>query len=85
MPHPAMLVVDGTPDFLAKARVGFSVVKVELVEVEESKLMYGEPKFPRDVSPMEGGRVDFWGFSLFSSVGVRHGAVVKYLSEWARL
>ena len=48
--------------------------------------MDGKTKFPRDVSPMEGGRFDFlWGFSGFSSVGVRHGVVLKLLSKWVCL
>ena len=48
--------------------------------------MNGEAKFPQDVSPMEGGRFDFlWGFTGFSSVGMRHGMVFKALNEWFHL
>ena len=48
--------------------------------------MDGETEFPRDVSPMEGGRFNFlWGFSGLLSVGVRHGIIFKVLSEWIHL
>ena len=85
MPHPVMLVMDGTTSFLAEAGVDSGVVKVEMVVVEEAKLVHGETQFPRDVGPMDRGFNVLWGFLLSSSSGVRHGAVFKYWSEWACL
>ena len=57
-----------------------SVVQVEFVSAKEVKLVDGEAEFPRDVSPMEGGRFNFlWGLSGFSLSGMRHeGIVFKY-------
>ena len=54
VPHPVMLIVDWTTGFLAKAGVGFGVVKTKFAEAKESELMYGESKFPGDVSPVDG-------------------------------
>ena len=85
MLHPEMSIVDRTPGFLAEARVGSSMIKTKFVEVKEPELMYGEAKFPGDVSPVDGGINDFWGFLLFSSSGRGHGVVIKYQREWARL
>ena len=80
-----MLVVDGTTSLLAKARVGSGMVKIELADAEEFKLVYGEAEFPGDVSPMDRSRGDFWGDFLFCSAGRGHGVVFKYWREWARL
>ena len=85
MPRPVSLVMDGTAGFLTEAGMDSSVVKVEMVVVEEVELVYGEVQFPRDVGPVDGGFNVLRGFLLFSSSGVRHGAVLKYRSEWARL
>ena len=85
-PRPMMLVMDGTTSFFAEAGVDSGVVKVEVVAVEEAKLVYGETQFPRDVGPMDGRFNVLRGFLfLSSSSGVRHGAVFKYQSECARL
>ena len=84
-PRPVTLVMDGTAGFLTEAGVGPGVVKVEVIVVEEVKLVYGEAQFSRDVGPMDGGFSVFQGFLLFSSSGVRHGVVFKYRSEWAHL
>ena len=78
MPHPVMLVMDGTTSFLAEAGVDSGVVKVEMVVVEEVELVNGEAQFPRDVGPVDGGFNVLRDFLLFSSSGVRHGAVFKY-------
>ena len=81
-----MLVVDRAATFLTEVGVGLSVCQVEVVAAEEVELVDGETEFPRDVSPMEGGRFDFlWGFLGFSSAGVRHGTVFKRLREWEHL
>ena len=85
MPRPVTLVMDGTTGFLTEARVDPGMVKVEVIAVEEVKLVDSEAQFPRDVGPMDGGFSVFRGFLLFLSSGVRHGAVFKYRSEWARL
>ena len=78
--------MDGATDFSTEVGVGVSVVQVKFVAAKEVELVDGEAKFPRDVSPMEGGRFDFlWGFSRFSSMGMRHGTVFKVLSEWVCL
>ena len=50
-PRPAVLVVDGAAGFLAEASMGFGVVKVKVVEVEELELIFGEAQFPRDITP----------------------------------
>lgn len=42
------LVVDGTTRSGAKARMGSSMFKREVVESEELELVYGESKGPRD-------------------------------------
>ena len=84
-PHPGSLVMDRTAGFLAEAGVDSSVVEVEVIVVEEAELVNGEAQFPRDVGPVDGGFSVLWGFRLFSSSGVRHGAVFKYRSEWAHL
>ena len=80
-----MLIVDRAAGLLAKARVGSGVVKIKFAVTKESKLVYGEAKFPRDVGPMDWSRDDFWSSFLFCSVGRGHGAVVKYWREWACL
>ena len=85
MPHPGSLVMDRTAGFLTKARVDSSMVKVEVIAVEEAELVNSEAQFPRDVGPVDGGFNVLRDFLLFSSSGVRHGAVFKYRSEWARL
>ena len=84
-PRPGSLVVDRTAGFLTEAGMDSSVVKVEMIVVEEAELVNSEAQFPRDVSPVDGGFSVLRGFLLFSSSGVRHGAVFKYRSEWARL
>ena len=76
-PRPVMLVVDGTAGFLTEAGVDSGVVKVEVIVVEEAKLVYGEAQCPRDVGPVDGGFNVLRDFLLFSSSGVRHGAVFK--------
>ena len=84
-----MSVVDGTTTFSAEVEVSLGMFQVKLILAEEVELVNGETEFPRDVSPMEGGRFGFlWGFSSFSgfsSTEVRHGMVLKVLSEWVRL
>ena len=77
-PRPVTLLMDGTAGFLTKAGVDSGVVKVEVVVVEEVKLVYGETQFPRDVGPVDGGFNVLQDFLLFSSSGVRHGVVLKY-------
>ena len=78
--------VDRAAHFPTEVGMGLSVVQVEFVVAEEVELVDSETEFPRDVSPVEGRRVDFlWGFFGFSSVGVRHGDVFKFLSEWSHL
>ena len=73
-----MSVVDGATCLLAEMGVSSSVVQVEFVSAKEVELIDCEAKFPGDVGPMEGRGFDFlWGFSLFLSVGVRHGVVFK--------
>ena len=84
-PRPGSLVMDRTAGFLTEAGVDSSVVKVEVVVVEEAELVNGEAQFPRDVGPVDGGFNVLWDFLLFSSSGVRHGAIFKYRSEWVRL
>ena len=78
--------MDGAAYFPTEVGVGVSVIQVKLVSAKEVELMYSEAEFPRDVRPMERGRFGFlWSFSRFLSVGVRHGVVFKFLSEWLRL
>ena len=78
--------MDGAAYFPTEVGVGVSVIQAEFVSAKEVKLMYGEAKFPRDVCPVEWGRFGFlWGVSRFSSAGVRHGVVFKFLSKWLRL
>ena len=69
-PRPAVLVVDGAAGFLAEASVGFGMVKVKVVEAEESELVHGEAQFPRDIAPP-----DREGIVVWSNEG--HGVVVK--------
>ena len=69
--------MDRTAGFLTKAGVNSSVVKVEVVAVEEADLVNGEAQFPRDVGPVDGGFNVLQGFLLFLSSGVRHGVVFK--------
>ena len=78
MPHPVSLVMDGTAGFLTEAGVDSSMVKVEVVVVEEAELVYGEAQFPRNVGPVDGGFNVLRNFLLFPSSGVRHGVVLKY-------
>ena len=74
--------MDRATDFSAEVGMGVGVVQVEFVMAEKVELVDGEAEFPRDISPMEGRRVDFlWGFSGFSSPRVRHGIVFKLLRE----
>ena len=69
-PRPAVLVVNGAAGLLTEAGMGFGMVKVKLMEVEVSELVYGEAQFPGDVSSPNGkGVVVFWGKG--------HGVVVK--------
>ena len=70
--------MDRTAGFLTKAGVDLSMVKVEVVVVEEAKLVNSEAQFPRDVGPVDGGFNVLWGFLQFLSSGVRHGTVFKY-------
>ena len=74
-PRPVMLVMDGTAGFLTEAGVDSGV---EVIAVEEAKLVYGEAQFPRDVGPVDGRFNVLRDFLLFSSSGVRHGVVLKY-------
>ena len=77
-PRPEMSVVDGATRLFAEMGVGSGVVQVEFVPAKEVELIDCEAKFPGDVGPMEGRGFNFlWGFSLFSSAGVRHGVVFK--------
>ena len=65
-----IVVVDGAAGLLAEAGVGSSMVKVNVVESEVSKLIDSETQFPGDVCPPDGeGVVMFWGEG--------HGEVVK--------
>ena len=80
-----MLGVDRAPSFFAETRVSFGVVQVKFLAAEEVKLVDGETKLPRDVSPMDGGFSVLWGFCSFSSSGVRHGIPFNRLREWDRL
>ena len=78
--------MDGTTCLATEVRVGLGVVQVEFVATQEVELVNGETQCPGDVGPMEGGRFDFlWGFSGFSSAGMRHGTVFKRRSWWIRL
>ena len=77
-PCPVTLVMDWTAGFLTEAGVDSGVFKVEVIVVEEAKLVYSEAQFPRDVGPVDGGFDVLWDFLLFSSSGVRHGMVLKY-------
>ena len=78
--------MDGAANHFTKVGVELGVIHVESVSSEKVELVDGEAKFPRDVSPVEGGRFDFlWGFLGFSSTGVRHGIVFKVFREWVRL
>ena len=70
MPRPAILVVDGAARVLAEARVGFCMVKIEVVVSKVSELILGETQFPGEVAPVEGESVVvFWDEG--------HGVVVK--------
>ena len=77
-PHPVSLVMDGAAGFLTEAGVDSSMVKVEVVVMEETELVYGEAQFPGDVGPVDGGINVLQDFLLFSSSGVRHGSVLTY-------
>ena len=78
--------MDGAANRSTEVGVELGVIHVKFVSSEKVELVDGEAKFPRDVSPVEGGRFDFlWGFLGFSSAGVRHGIVFKVFSEWVRL
>ena len=69
-PHPAILVVDGAARILAEARVGFRMVKIEVVVLKVVELILGETQFPGEVAPAEGeGVVVFWDEG--------HGVMVK--------
>ena len=65
-----ILVVDGTARVLAKARVGFRMVKIEVVASKVSELILGEAQFPGEVAPAEGE-------SVVMSWDEGHGVVVK--------
>ena len=80
-----MLGVDRAPNFFAETQVSFGMVQVKFLAAEEVKLVDGETKLPRDVSPMDGGFSVLWGFCSFSSSGVRHGIPFNRLREWDRL
>ena len=85
-PCPGVSVMDGTACLTTEVRMGLGMVQVEFVATQEVELVNSETECPRDVGPMEGGRFDFlWGFSGFSSAGVRHGTVFKRRSWWTRL
>ena len=74
--------MDGAANFSTEVGVKVGVSQVEFIPTKEIELVYGEAKFPRDVSPMEWGRFeDFWGFFGFLSTGVRHGIIFKRLRE----
>ena len=78
--------MDRATNSLTEMGVDVGMVQVKFVFAKEVELMDSEAEFPRDVGPMEWGRFRFlWGFSGFSSAGVRHGIVFKLLSEWVRL
>ena len=78
--------MDGAANRLTEVGVELGVSHVKFVSSEKVELMDSEAKFPRDVSPMEGGRFDFlWGFLGFLSTGVRHGIVFKVFRKWVRL
>ena len=55
MPRPVVLVVDGAAGFLAKASVGFGVVKVEVVKAKVFELVFGEAQLPGNINPPDGG------------------------------
>ena len=62
--------MDGAAGLLAEAGVGFSVVKVEVVESKEFELVFSETQFPGNVTPPDReGVVVCWGEG--------HGIVVK--------
>ena len=78
--------MDRATNSLTEMGVDVGMVQVKFVFAKEVELMDGEAEFPRDVGPMEWGRFRFlWGFSGFSSAGVRHETVFKYFKEWACL
>ena len=62
--------MDGAARLLAEARVGFCMVKVEVVTSEVVELVFGEAQFPGDVAPADGE-----GVVVFRDEG--HGVVVK--------
>ena len=69
-PRPAISVVDGAAGLLAKAGVGFGVVKVEMVAPKVCELVLSETQFPGDVTPADGECIVMcWGEG--------HGKVVK--------
>ena len=54
--------MDGAAGLLAKAGVGFGVVKVKFAESEVFELIYSESQFPGNVCPPDGeGIVMCWG------------------------
>ena len=69
--------MDRATSLFAEAQVTFGMVQVEFVAAKEVKLVDGEAEFPGNVSPVDGGFSVLWGFLLFSSLGVRHGVVLK--------
>ena len=78
--------MDGAANRLTEVGVELGVTHVKFVSSEKIELVDGEAEFPRDVSPVKGGRFDFLrGFLGFSSTGVRHGIVFKVFSEWVHL
>ena len=65
-----MSIVDGAAGLLAKAGVGFCMVKVKVMKTEVSELVDCEAQLLGDVSPANGkGIVMLWGEG--------HGEVVK--------
>ena len=81
-PRPGVSGVDRAANFSTEVGVKVGVLQVKFISTKEIELVYGEAQFPRDVSPMDWERFeDFWGFFGFSSTGVRHGIVFKYLRE----
>ena len=70
MPHPAVLIVNGATQLLAKAGMSFGVVEVEVTEAEIFELVHGEAQFPRDVKPPDREGVIVW-------LNEGHGIVVK--------
>ena len=62
--------MDGAAGLLAKAGVGFCVVKVKVVTSKVVELILGETQFPGNVTPVDGE-----GVVVFDDEG--HGIVVK--------